>query len=102
VYTQKFHHENVKKLPVQDQYQLLVLVDDSPTSQSPGNLELPSSTNILSDLDLVCKGVRLVVLEQKKDASTSHPISHYVSFETLSPAYKAFVTSLHSNSTSCE
>jgi Reverse transcriptase (RNA-dependent DNA polymerase) len=42
------------------------------------------------------------VLEQKENASTSHPISHYVSFETLPPAYKTFVTSLHSNSTPCE
>jgi hypothetical protein len=42
------------------------------------------------------------VLEQKESASISHPISHYVSFEALSPIYKAFVTSLHSNSTPCE
>jgi Reverse transcriptase (RNA-dependent DNA polymerase) len=102
VYTRKPRHENVEQLPVQDQYQLLVPVDDSPTSQPPGNLELPSCTNILSDPDLVCKGVRSAVLEQKEGASTSHPISHYVSFETLPSAYKAFVTSLHSNSTPCE
>jgi hypothetical protein len=42
------------------------------------------------------------MLEQKEDASTSHPISHYVSFEILPPAYKAFVTSLHSNFAPCE
>jgi hypothetical protein len=102
VYTQKPHHENVEQLPVQDQYQLLVPVDGSPTSQPPSNLEFPSGTNILSDPDLVCKGVRSAVLEQKKGASTSHLISHYVSFETLPPAYKAFVNSLHSNSTPSE
>jgi hypothetical protein len=105
VYTRKTHHENVEQPPVQDQYQLLVLVDGSPTSQPPGNLELLSGTNLLSDLDLpiaVRKGVRSVVLEQKEDASTSHSISHYVSFETLPPAYKAFVTSFHSNSAPCE
>jgi Reverse transcriptase (RNA-dependent DNA polymerase) len=42
------------------------------------------------------------VLEQKESASTSHPISYYVSFEALPPIYKVFVTSLHSNSTPCE
>jgi hypothetical protein len=42
------------------------------------------------------------VLEQKESASTSHPISQYVSFETLSPIYRAFFISLHSNSTLCE
>jgi hypothetical protein len=105
VYTRKTRHENVEQPPVQDQYQLLVLVDGSPTSQPSGNLELLPGTNLLSDLDLpiaVRKGVRSVVLEQKEDASTSHSISHYVSFETLPPAYKAFVTSFHSNSAPCE
>jgi Reverse transcriptase (RNA-dependent DNA polymerase) len=42
------------------------------------------------------------VLEQKESASTSHLISHYVSFEALPPIYKAFVTSLYFNSTPCE
>jgi hypothetical protein len=102
VYTRKPRHENVEQLPVQDQYQLLLPVDGSPTSQHPGNLELPSGTNILSDPDLVCKEVWSAVLEQRESASTSHHISHYVSFETLPPAYKAFVISLHYNSTPCE
>jgi hypothetical protein len=60
VYTRKPRHENVEQLPVQDQYQLLVPVNGSPTSQPPGNLELLSGTNLLSDLDLsiaVRKGV---------------------------------------------
>jgi Reverse transcriptase (RNA-dependent DNA polymerase) len=100
VYTRKPHHEKAEQLPVQDQHQLLVPVDGSPTTQTPGNLELPSGT-LLSDLDLpidVRKGVRSTVLEQGKCASTSHPISYYVSFETLPPACKAFMTSLHFNS----
>jgi hypothetical protein len=104
VYTRKPRHENVEQLPVQDQYQLLQPVDGSPTSQPPGNLELPSGT-LLSNLDLsiaVRKGVRSTVLEQGKCVSTSHPISHYVSFETLPSACKAFMTSLHSNSAPCE
>jgi Reverse transcriptase (RNA-dependent DNA polymerase) len=101
VYTRKPHHENAEQLHVQDQHQLLVLVDGSPTIQTPGNLELPSGT-LLSDLDLpivVRKGVRSTVLEHEKYASTSHPISHYMSFETLPHACKAFMTSLHSNYT---
>jgi hypothetical protein len=80
VYTRKPHHENAEQLPVQDQHQLLVHVDGSPTTQTPDNLELPSGT-LLSDLDLpidVRKGVRSTVLEQGKCASTSHPISHCV------------------------
>jgi hypothetical protein len=102
VYTRKPSRENAEQLLVQEQYQLLAPIDDSPTSHPPGNLELPLGTNILSELDSVCKGGRSVVLEQKESASTSHPISHYVSFEALPPIYKAFVTSLHSNSTPCE
>jgi hypothetical protein len=68
VYTRKSHHENVEQLPVQGQYQLLVPIDGSPTSQSPGNLELPLGTNLLSNLDfsiIVRKRVRSAVLEQK-------------------------------------
>jgi hypothetical protein len=42
------------------------------------------------------------MLEQKKGISTSHLISHYVSFEILPPTYKVFVTYLHSNSAPCE
>jgi hypothetical protein len=104
VYTQKPPTENVEQLPVQDQHQLLVPVDRSPTTQTAGNLESPSGT-LLSDLDLpivVRKGVRSTVLEQEKCVSTSHLFSHYVSFETLPPACKAFMTSLHSNSVPCE
>jgi hypothetical protein len=77
-----------------------VPVDESPTTQIPGNLELPSGTQFSYDLDLsiaVRKRVRSNVLEQKECASTSHPISHYISFETLPHAYKTFGTSLHSN-----
>jgi hypothetical protein len=84
---------------------LLVPVDDSPTTQTLGNLELPSSTHFPSDLDLpivVRKGVRLTVLEQKESTSTSHSISHYISFETLPHAYKAFATSLHFNFVPCD
>jgi hypothetical protein len=92
VYTRKSHHENVE--------QLLVPVDDSPTTQTPSNLELPLDT-LLSDLDLpiiVRKEVRSIVLEQKKGAS----ISHVISFETLPRTYKAFTTSLHSNYVPCD
>jgi hypothetical protein len=105
VYTRKLHHKNVKQLSVQDQHQLLVPINDSPTTQTPGNLELPSGTQFPSDLVLpivVRKGVRSNVLEQKEGASTSHPISHYISFETLPHAYKAFATSLHSNFVPCD
>jgi hypothetical protein len=102
VNTRKPRRENAEQLPVQEQYQLLAPVDGSPTLHPPGNLELPSGTNILSELDSVCKGGRSAVLEQKESASTSHHISHYVSFEALPPVYKVFVTSLHSNSTTCE
>jgi hypothetical protein len=42
------------------------------------------------------------VLEQKKSVSTSHPISHNISFEVLLHAYKVFVTSLHSNFVLCD
>jgi hypothetical protein len=51
VYTRKPRHENAEQLPVQYQHQLLVPVDGSPTTQTSGNLELPSGT-LLSDLDL--------------------------------------------------
>jgi hypothetical protein len=44
VYTRKPHHKNVEQLSVQDQHQLFVPVDDSFTTQIPGNLELPSGT----------------------------------------------------------
>jgi Reverse transcriptase (RNA-dependent DNA polymerase) len=100
VYTQKPHHKNVEQLLDQDQYQLPSRVDDSSTQQSSGNSELPSGTPIFSDLDLpiaIRKGVRSTVLKQEDDTSTSHPISHHVSFETLPPTYKAFMTSLNSN-----
>jgi hypothetical protein len=105
VYTRKPHHKNVKRLSVQDQHQLLVPVDDSPTTQTPGNLELPLGTQFPSDLDIpiaVRKGVRSNVLEQKESASTSHPISYYISFKTLPHAYKAFATSLHFNFVPCD
>jgi hypothetical protein len=105
VYTRKHHHKNVEQLFVQDQHQLLVPVDDSSTTQTPGNLELPSGTHFPSGLDLpiaVRKGVRSTVLEQKEGASISYPISHYISFETLSYEYKAFATSLHSNFVPCD
>jgi Reverse transcriptase (RNA-dependent DNA polymerase) len=102
VYTRKPRCENAEQLPVQEQYQLLAHVDGSPTSHPPGNLELRSGTNILSELDSVCKEGRSAVLEQKESASTSHLISHNVSFEALLHIYKAFVTSLHSNFTPCE
>jgi hypothetical protein len=81
-----------------------VHVDDSPTTQTLGNPELPSGTQFPSDLDIpiaVCKRVRSNVLEQKECASTSHSISHYISFETLPHAYKTFITSLHSNFVPC-
>jgi hypothetical protein len=54
VYTQKSRHENVRQLPVQDQHQLLVFVDNSPTTQTPGNLELPSGTPLISIFLLLC------------------------------------------------
>jgi hypothetical protein len=41
VYIRKPHHENVEQLSVQDQQQLFVSVDGSPTTQTPSNLELP-------------------------------------------------------------
>jgi hypothetical protein len=102
VYTRKSRCENAEQLLVQEQYQLLAPVNDSPISHPSGNLELPSGTNILSELDSIYKKGRSAVLEQKESASTSHPISHYVSSEALPHIYNAFVTSLHSNSTPCE
>jgi Reverse transcriptase (RNA-dependent DNA polymerase) len=42
------------------------------------------------------------MLKQNECASISYSISHYVSFEALTPAYKAFMTSLHSNSIPCD
>jgi hypothetical protein len=100
----KLHHENDEWLLYQDQYQLSSPVDDFSTQRPSGNSELPSSTPLFFDLDLpiaIRKGVRSTVLKQGDDASTSHPISHYVSFETLPPTYKAFMTSLNSNLVPC-
>jgi hypothetical protein len=80
-----------------------MFVDDSPTTQTLGNLELPSGTHFPSDLLisiflLLCaKGFNQLCLEQKKYASIYDHISHYISFETLPHPYKAFATSLHSN-----
>jgi hypothetical protein len=97
VYTRKPHHKNAQQLLEQDQYQLPSSVNGSSTQQPSGNSELPSNT-LFSDLDLpiaIRKGVRSTVLKQGDGTSTSHPIFHYISFETLPPTYKTFVTSLN-------
>jgi hypothetical protein len=104
VYTRKSHHKNAKQLLDQDQYQLPSPIDGSSTQQPSGNLELPSGTPLFSDLGLpiaIRKRVRSTVLKQGDDASTSHLISHYVSYETLPLTYKAFVISLNSNYVPC-
>ena len=61
-------------------------LNSTPTETLSGNTEFKSSE--FNDLELpiaVRKGVR---------SCTSHPISNFISYEKLSPGYKAFVTSL--------
>jgi hypothetical protein len=43
IYTRKPHYENVEQPSVQDQYQLPVPINGFLTTQTSGNLELPSS-----------------------------------------------------------
>jgi hypothetical protein len=101
VYTRKPRHKNVEQLFVQDQHQLFVSVNDSPTTQTPGNLELPSGTHSPSDFDIsivLRKEVRAIVWNKGKvpqhltlSLTISHLRHYHIRTKHLQPLYPLFL-----------